>query len=85
MSGELFYVDCEDVEDVSTKALMRKFGTHSTAAVPIYDIQDHLIAILVLDWVFSEISTDFIKDGKFTSEFKDELTADSESVGNLID
>lgn len=84
LAGELFYVDCEEVEDVATKALMRKFGTQSTAAVPIYDIQDHLISVLVLDWVFSEIPADFIKDGKFTSEFKDELTADSESVGNLI-
>lgn len=84
MAGDLFYVDCENVEDVATKALMRKYGVQSTAAVPIYDIQDHLISILVLDWVFSEIPEDFIKDGEFTSEFKDELTADSESVGNLI-
>lgn len=84
MAGELFYVDCEQVEDVATKALMRKYGTQATAAVPIYDIQDHLISILVLDWVFSEIPSDFVKDGEFTSEFKDELTADSESVGNLI-
>jgi thioredoxin-related protein len=84
MAGELFYVDCENVEDVATKALFRKYGVQANAAVPIYDIQDHLISILVLDWVFSEIPSDFIKDGKFTSEFKDELTADSESVGNLI-
>jgi hypothetical protein len=84
LAGELFYVDCEEVEDVATKALMRKFGTQATAAVPIYDIQDHLISVLVLDWVFSEIPADFIKDGKFTSEFKDEFTADSESIGNLI-
>lgn len=84
MAGDLFYVDCEEVEDVATKALMRKYGTQATCAVPIYDIQDHLISVLVLDWVFSEIPTDFIKDGKFTNEFKDELTADSESVGNLI-
>jgi thioredoxin-related protein len=85
MSGELFYVDCEEVEDVATKAIMRKYGVQSTSAVPIYDINDHLIAILVLDWVFSDIPVDFVKDGEFTSEFKDELTADSESVGNLID
>jgi len=84
LAGELFYIDCENVEDVATKALIRKFGTQSTAAVPIYDINDHLISILVLDWVFSEIPKDFIKEGEFTSEFKDELTADSESVGNLI-
>lgn len=84
MAGELFYVDCEQVEDVATKALLRKYGVQSTAAVPIYDINDHLISIMVLDWVFSEIPVDFIKDGEFTSEFKDELTVDSESVGNLI-
>ena len=84
IAGELFYIDCEQVEDVATKALMRKFGVQATASVPIYDIDDHLISVLVLDWVFSEIPADFIKDGDFTSEFKDELTADSESVGNLI-
>ena len=84
IAGELFYIDCEQVEDVATKALMRKFGVQATASVPIYDIDDHLISVLVLDWVFSEIPKDFIKDGEFTSEFKDELTVDSESVGNLI-
>jgi len=84
LAGDLFYVDCESVEDVATKALMRKFGTQATASVPIYDIQDHLISVLVLDWVFSEIPSDFTRDGEFTSEFKDELIADSESVGNLI-
>ena len=84
MGEEMFYPDCELVEDVATKALLRKFGTQATAAVPIYDIQDHLISILVLDWVFTEIPSDFIKDEKFTSEFKDELITDGESIGNLI-
>jgi hypothetical protein len=34
--------------------------------------------------VFSEIPTDFVKNGEFTQEFKDELLIDGESVGNLI-
>ena len=48
IAGELFYIDCEQVEDVATKALMRKFGVQATASVPIYDIDDHLISVLVL-------------------------------------
>jgi hypothetical protein len=81
---EMFYIDCEQIEDVATKALFRKFGTQANAAVPIYDNSDQLISIMVLDWVFSEIPDAFIKDGDFTLQFKEEMTADSESVGNLI-
>jgi hypothetical protein len=81
---EMFYIDCENIEDVATKALFRKFGTQATAAVPIYDNSDQLISIMVMDWVFSEIPSGFIKDEKFTIEFREEMTADSESIGNLI-
>jgi hypothetical protein len=81
---EMFYIDCEQIEDVATKALFRKFGTQATAAVPIYDNSDQLISIMVLDWVFSEIPNAFIKDEDFTTQFKEEMTADSESIGNLI-
>ena len=84
LSEGMFYTDCEDIEDVSTKALFRKFGTQATAAIPIYDIQEQLVSIMVLDWVFTEIPADFIKDGDFTLEFKEEMTVDGESVGNLI-
>jgi hypothetical protein len=80
----MYYTDCENIEDVATKALLRKFGAQGTAAVPIFDIQEQLVSIMVLDWVFSEIPSDFIKDGEFTGEFKDELVTDGESVGNLI-
>jgi thioredoxin-related protein len=81
---EMFYIDCEQIEDVATKALFRKFGTQATASVPIYDNSDQLISIMVLDWVFSEIPNAFIKDEDFTTQFKEEMTADSESIGNLI-
>jgi hypothetical protein len=84
LGNTMYYTDCENIEDVATKALLRKFGTQGTAATPIFDVQDQLVSILALDWVFSEIPTDFVKDGEFTQEFKDELLADSESVGNLI-
>ena len=84
LKGELFYTDCENMEDVATKALFRKFGTQATAAVPIYDIQDQLVSIMVMDWVFSEISSDFISGEKFNQEFKEEMVMDAESVGNLV-
>jgi hypothetical protein len=84
INEEMFYIDCENIEDVATKALFRKFGTQATAAVPIYDNSDQLISIMVLDWVFSEIPNAFIKDEDFTTQFKEEMTADSESIGNLI-
>ncbi len=84
LGNTMYYTDCENIEDVATKALLRKFGTQGTVATPIFDVQDQLVSILALDWVFSEIPTDFVKNGEFTQEFKDELLADSESVGNLI-
>ena len=84
LSESMFYTDCENIEDVATKALFRKFGSQATAAVPIYDIQEQLVSIMVLDWVFSEIPSDFMKNEEFTQEFREEMIVDSESVGNLI-
>ena len=84
LSESMFYTDCENIEDVATKALFRKFGSQATAAVPIYDIQEQLVSIMVLDWVFSEIPNDFMKNQEFTQEFREEMVVDAESVGNLI-
>ena len=84
INNEMFYTDCEQIEDITTKALLRKFGTQSTAAVPIYDLQDQLVCIMVLDWVFSEVPNDFKDGDKFNEMFTNELTLDSESVSNLI-
>ena len=84
LSESMFYTDCENIEDVATKALFRKFGSQATAAVPIYDIQEQLVSIMVLDWVFSEIPSDFMKNEEFTQEFREEMVVDAESVGNLI-
>jgi thioredoxin-related protein len=84
LSESMFYTDCENIEDVATKALFRKFGAQATAAVPIYDIQEQLVSIMVLDWVFSEIPNDFMKNQEFTQEFREEMIVDAESVGNLI-
>jgi hypothetical protein len=84
LSESMFYTDCDNIEDVATKALFRKFGAQATAAVPIYDIQEQLVSIMVLDWVFSEIPNDFMKNEEFTQEFREEMVVDAESVGNLI-
>jgi hypothetical protein len=84
LSESMFYTDCDNIEDVATKALFRKFGAQATAAVPIYDIQEQLVSIMVLDWVFSEIPNDFMKNEEFTQEFREEMVVGAESVGNLI-
>jgi len=81
---QMFYLNCEDIEDVTTKALLRKFGTQSTASLPIYDNNNQLISIMVLDWVFSEIGEHYIDNDNFNQHFIEEFILDVDSVKNLL-
>ena len=97
IENKFFYNDIEKIEDITTKALLRKTSTQASAAIPIYDRgsskfgtpNGNLIGILVVDWVFSDVPKEFIKSKEengccFTDEFKEHLLLNGESVANLI-
>jgi len=100
IENKLFYTDIEHVQDIATKALLRKSSTHAVAAIPIYDKgsskfctpNGNLIGILVLDWVFSHVPHQYVKDNAdatsssccFTHEFKEQLLKNGESISNSI-
>ncbi len=76
--------DCEHISDISTRALIKKFGTQSMAALPITDKDNHLIALLCMDWVFSEHVEIYCENEEFTKNFKEEFKTDTESVKNFL-
>ena len=100
IENKLFYTNIEYVQDIATKALLRKSSTQAIAAIPIYDKgsskfgtpNGNLIGILIVDWVFSHVPEEYVKMSTdnsnagccFTHEFKEQLLKNGESISNLI-
>lgn len=81
----MFYSNIEDMTDLGLRSVAQSMGTKSHVSVPIYDKLGNLVAMLSMDWVFSEIPSDLLKkDGNFTQDFKDELSKDSDTLDNYL-
>ena len=81
VEGDMFYTDINNMSDIALRSLENSNGTKSHCAVPIYDKDKNLVALLALDWVFSEIPSKYLKkDGNFTQDFKDELSKDCDTL-----
>lgn len=81
IDGLMFYTNINDMSDIALRSLAHSNGTKAHAAVPIYDKEKNLVAILALDWVFSEIPSKYLKkDGNFTQDFRDELSEDCNTL-----
>jgi hypothetical protein len=85
MDMKMFYTDINDIEDIGFRSLCSSMGTKSHCALPIYDKQSHLVAILSLDWVWSSIPEEYLKkDGSFTQDFINEITDESKSLDKYL-
>ncbi len=81
MDGNMYFPNVEDMNDIGLRSLAYSSGTKGHCAVPIYDKDKHLVAILCLDWVFSEIPKQYLKkDGQFTQDFIDEFSTDADTL-----
>ena len=81
MDGKMYFPNVEDMNDIGLRSLAYSSGTKGHCAVPIYDKDKHLVAILCLDWVFSEIPNQYLKkDGQFTQDFIDEFSTDADTL-----
>lgn len=85
MDYKMFYPDINDMEDIGLRSLSQSNGTKSHCATPIYDKEKHLVAILSLDWVFSEIPSQYLKkDGNFTQDFIEEFIKDADTLDKYL-
>ncbi len=81
MDGKMFFSDISKMDDIGLRSLTQSNGTKSHCAVPIYDKEGHLVSILCLDWVWSDIPQEYLKkDSNFTQEFVDEFSRDADSL-----
>ncbi len=81
LDNKMFYSDVNNMEDLGLRSLSLSQGIKSHASVPIFDRDRNLVAILSLDWVFSEIPSEYLrKDMEFTQDFRDELSKDSDTL-----
>ena len=60
MDGTMFFPDISKMEDIGLRSLAQSNGTKSHCAVPIYDKDSHLVALLCLDWVWSDIPQQYL-------------------------
>ena len=85
MNGKMFYSDIGKMSDIGLRSLNQSNGTKSHCAVPIYDKEGHLVAMLCLDWVWSVIPEEYLKkDGNFTQDFIDEFSKDADTLDNYL-
>jgi len=85
MDNNMYFPDIEDMNDIGLRSLAYSSGTKGHCAVPIYDKDKHLVAILCLDWVFSEIPAEYLKkDGKFTQDFIEEFSTDADTLDTYL-
>jgi len=85
IDGNMYFPNIEDMNDIGLRSLAYSSGTKGHCAVPIYDKDKHLVAILCLDWVFSEIPKEYLKkDNKFTQDFIDEFSTDADTLDTYL-
>jgi len=84
IDGNMFYKNTDDIEDVPTRALIKNFGIQSHLAIPIYDRMNHLVGIVALDWVFSDIPEKYIYNNEFSKELEKEIKSEIETIVSLL-
>lgn len=85
LANRMFYKDIDDqMTDLPSKSLLKAYGNYAHAMSPIYDDSKNLIATLSLSWVFSDIPEEWTVGENFSSEFKESLYDDSNSLKNYL-
>jgi len=85
MDMKMFFTDISKMTDIGLRSLAQSNGTKSHCAVPIYDKEGHLVAMLCLDWVWSDLPTEYLKkDGNFTQDFIDEFSKDADTLDKYL-
>jgi hypothetical protein len=85
INNKMFYLDLDEgMSDLPTKSLLKNYGNYAHAAVPIYDTEKRLVAIMGLSWVFSDIPEELLENGEFTDTFKSSLFNDANSLKTYI-
>jgi hypothetical protein len=85
MDETMFYPDISKIEDIGMRSLSQSEGTKSHCASPIYDKEGHLVAMLCLDWVWSDIPSEYLKkDGNFTQDFMEEFSKDADTLDTYL-
>jgi hypothetical protein len=84
IDGNMFYYEMNDLEDLLIRSMCQQYGTQSHVALPVYDDKQHLIAILSLDWVFSDVPEEYLSENQFNKLIKEDLTKEANSLKNYI-
>ena len=81
----MFYGDVTKIDDIGLRTLLQSNGTKSHAAIPVFDRDEHLVAVLALDWIFSQIPQEYIKkDYAFNESFKDDFSDGIHSLDKYL-
>jgi hypothetical protein len=85
LANRMFYNEIDhQINDLPSKSLLKAYGNYAHAMSPIFDDSKNLIATLSLSWVFSDIPENWVSEKVFSSDFKQELYEDSNSLKNYL-
>lgn len=78
---KMSFLDIEHIPDVFTRATIQSHGSHAIVACPIYDKSKNLIALLGIEWAYSDIPDIYIEDGMFNKKIMNDIKLETESLG----
>jgi hypothetical protein len=82
---EAFFYDVDEVvDDIIMKSLFKQYSTWAHAAVPIFDNDQHPIAVLAMDWVISELPVQYVDDEDFNEEMINDFKRDANSLKGYL-
>jgi hypothetical protein len=82
---ETFFYDVDEVvDDIIMKSLFKQYSTWAHVAVPIFDNNQHPIAVLAMDWVISELPVQYVDDEDFNEEMIDDFKRDANSLKGYL-
>jgi len=81
---DMYFTDIKEMDDIAIRSICQSYGTQSHAASPIFDDKEHLVGILSLDWVFSDIPEEFITNDEFNTHMVEELMKEAKGLSNYI-
>lgn len=85
LTDDSFFTDTKEIKDVGMRGILFGNGSVSHAAVPIYDDSKHLIGILCLDWIYSDLPHYVLDDDdNFSEEFKKEFKSEGSSLKTYL-
>ena len=85
MTEGVFYSKVEKIKNLSIKLISQNNGVKSHCALPLFDKDKQLVALVCMDWVFNDVDESLLlESGNFNDKFKEDFNNSIKSITNYL-